>query len=1736
MSLLKSQANKEILNFHKDEPSVAELIYSLDWSATQFGAIETWPNSLKTLLVRIPLRFVSLHEWIQRGQVTLPLMQEKHPNGKENSSAYEFLKEHIFIVSQALFYLAFNDFYGKPAKEVWAETWDALEPIFDGVISTRQGLFVENLSIFILRAGYNEECYFSSAFNPLFAEDRTVIGVFTAAYETTQKVVSARRLKVLGELGKRTPAAKSVESACHLVTNVLRNHNADLTFGLIYLIEKNQNDKVCIARLAATTFDENLLIKPGGDGIDELVFVTGQSSRTLPDFLPDTPNFLDVMQDSNKSKTDDNGNPESSTVVKEDNKLIPNLSSSSSSSNFTAWPLQEVIRNNKDVVFTLADESRAILFPVSTPFAGKSLLTAVLICGINKHRALDKEYLDFCQLMVGHVSSSLKNGRSREEERKQAEFLADLDFQKIKFFQNISHELTTPLTLMLGPLGDAITACKPDSLILYNLEMIQRNARRLLKLSNNLLQFSQIEAGNMTANYRQTNIAEITKELASNFESIAKSFGLTFTIDIPTAEHLESRLDRKVYLDLDFYEKIIFNLCFNAFKYTWHGGVTIRLYPDKKESNEVVIVEVSDTGVGIAKEHLENLFRRFYRVESQESRSNEGSGIGLALVKELIKKHGGDIKVISQVGIGTTFQIWIPTGDDHLPKNNFGKNDGKIQKPLIQDKQLSNSLDLYLEETKQWITRKHVPDIFYSEIEDHDDDAKATVEHLSNLSITSSKTGALKENLVLPKRGVSNDLRRLYRVLIVEDNSDMRNYLTQILKTEFEVSCACDGRHALMLIANKKFQPDLVLSDIMMPHMNGLELLKALRSEPYTQRIPLILLSARAGEEASVEGLETGADDYLIKPFRPRELIARVRANVELSNLRHELVVQERHKNQTRELLFSISSKIRSGLNIQEILSMAVKEIHRILACDSALILFSDPMNKGSAKIMASSAYHPEIQALVGTHVPCRVIHENQKIWNEEIDGFPDFNEPTCSVSSFLAPFVDIADVERDVLDLETKSDNNHFSKILDKYVSSMSVSIRQDSSSCGWIFAHRNPDETWSGAEKLFMQQVSNQITLAVTHAKLLEEKLKRESQMKAVKAANKAKSQILANTSHELLTPLGAIIGVLSGFDDTLLTSEQKDMIQIMTHASDIVLSIINDILDVAKLEAHKITLTDRTFDLFDLVEKTVEICGERAGAKQIELVLLFEQPSELPKYVKSDPERLNQILTNLLSNSLKFTDSGEIVLKISWVSSSEAQVQATTGVGDSNVLKNGTLRFDLTDTGAGIHPNFMKDIWESFSQGDHSITRSQDGTGLGLSICKHLVTINGGEIGAQSELGIGSHFWFSWNVGFLAVNATPLRSSSQVVPVERILVIPAAVKSKRIVVVDSVEISRLALVAMLTSSVQKVKAFDDCLKAVTETNAWQNQYQSSPCDVVFFNVDKRNSEQVLVAAKRFQSICGKDKLAIGLFIFWSAEGRALGKELIAKIGGHTAAFCKPVMQRRLLDCLQNMEIFESGKIYEPTPQIGLLNNRFQDLNAGLHDIPEPNIETVKEVPSTPLSAEEIPTISRPIPSRPSSKRSASDEIRDPKFFGVSNKSRTRTVSQSKCILCVEENPANLKAIQDQLTMLGYQYLSATNSQEVINIMRELDESPTISSRQNKISLILVDCAMPLMSGFAVSRAIRAMRPSQHEIPIIALISSAVEGIQDKCLESGINDYLTKPLKISQLKNKLIQWLGNN
>jgi DNA-binding NtrC family response regulator len=375
----------------------------------------------------------------------------------------------------------------------------------------------------------------------------------------------------------------------------------------------------------------------------------------------------------------------------------------------------------------------------------------------------------------------------------------------------------------------------------------------LLKLVNTLLDFSRIEAGRVQAVYEPTDLSGITAEIASVFRSAMENAGLQFTVECPP-------IGEPVYVDRDMWEKVVSNLLSNAFKFTFEGSVAVTL----KAMEGSAQLQVRDTGVGIPEEHRERVFERFHRIEGTHGRTFEGTGIGLAFVQELVRLHGGSVRVESALGQGSTFTVTIPLGSAHLPPERV-----QAARPVPST---DVTADVYAHEAQGWLADEWTP-----------------------VDVAKLPNSASLMPLPRPEPVADREL-----IVVADDNADMRKYLRHLLDGRYEVHTVSDGHQALE--TTRLLRPALLLADVMMPQLDGFGLLRAVRDDAVLASTPIILLSARAGEESRLEGLQAGADDYLVKPFTARELMARVEVHLKLAKLRRETAEREERLRMEAEL------------------------------------------------------------------------------------------------------------------------------------------------------------------------------------------------------------------------------------------------------------------------------------------------------------------------------------------------------------------------------------------------------------------------------------------------------------------------------------------------------------------------------------------------------------------------------------------------------------------------------------------------------------------------------------------------------------------------------------------------------------------------------------------------------------------------------------------------------------------
>jgi PAS domain S-box-containing protein len=735
---------------------------------------------------------------------------------------------------------------GRPTSQVWREIWSDIGPMLDTAMQGDAGTYVEEQLLIMERNGYPEETYYTFSYSPIPVEDGTAGGIICANTDDTQRVIGERQVTLLRELAARASEARTWRQACDLSIQGLATNARDLTFAALYVAEP-------------------------GDDTATLVSSTGlpPDRALLPPSLP-------------LAGTD-------------------------------AWPIGRVMREHKarhlpDLGELLdaeppkgawsAPSTQAAILPIGS--GGETGHAGVLVVGLNPYRIFDDSYAGFLDLAAGQITAAIANAEAYEQERRRAEALAEIDRAKTAFFSNVSHEFRTPLTLMLGPLEEMLAEPESDLDSTHRALALtaHRNGVRLLKMVNSLLDFSRLESGKAQAHYEPVDFAAFTRDLASNFRSAIERAGLSLRMEAEP-------LPQPVHVDRDMWEKVVLNLLSNAFKFTFDGEIAVEVRPSGDGNGAELTVR--DTGTGIAAAELPHLFERFHRVEGARGRSIEGSGIGLALVQEIVRLHGGAVSVRSVVGEGSAFTVRLPFGTQHLPEDRRTGTVGDPGRSAVR-------ADAYVQEAVSWLE-------------------------------AGADTDAASGGQQLPP---APDSQQGLQVLLADDNADMRQYVERLLRQAgYGVRAVANGRAALE--AASESAPDLILSDVMMPELDGFELLSAVRNHPALRETPVILLSARAGEEAKVEGLRAGADDYLIKPFSARELLARVETNLNIARTRRETSRLLQEETQVLELLNEVGTAVAAEIDLERAVQVVTDAATRLSGAAFGAFFYNVINDKGES-------------------------------------------------------------------------------------------------------------------------------------------------------------------------------------------------------------------------------------------------------------------------------------------------------------------------------------------------------------------------------------------------------------------------------------------------------------------------------------------------------------------------------------------------------------------------------------------------------------------------------------------------------------------------------------------------------------------------------------------------------------------------------------------------------------------
>jgi PAS domain S-box-containing protein len=1237
------------------------LIRAKDWSQTPLGPVEQWPQSLKTAVRIILTSRQPMFVWWGKQLINL------------YNDAYCDIVGGKHPKAQ-----------GQPASEVWHEIWHQVEPRARKAIGENVGTYDEALLMIMERHGYPEETYYTFSYSPIPGDSGKAEGIICANSDETGAIIGERQLTTLKELAAQTGKARTAADACRLSAKALAVNTHDVPFAALYL-QQDQSDTLTLQAAVGIARNHRAVSKKVG--------VTDE--RPWP--------FSQVLS---------SGKP---VVVNDLDQLFDKLPTG-------AWE---------------RPPSQAVLLPLGRLGASAS---GVLLVALNPFRPYDGSYEQFIELVASEISASLDNAEAYNNERNRADELAELDRTKTSFFNNVSHELRTPLTLILGPLDDLLhrpQQLAPSPQIVEQLDVAYRNGLRLQKLVNTLLDFSRIEAGRVQALYLPTDLVMLTTDLASNFRTAIERAGMKLELDVHP-------LDQPVYVDREMWEKIVLNLLSNAFKYTLKGSITVKL----RQVGNSVVLGISDSGIGIKPDELPHLFERFHRVQGVQSRTHEGTGIGLALVRELVKQHGGTIKVDSVFGQGTTFTVSIPTGFKHLPQAHV----------THEQKSVTTLLDeQYVQEALRWLRPAG-------------DDAETASAGEDKRTATRQEPAA--------------------RIVLVDDNADMRSYVSHLLKPFYQVTTHNSGQAALRAI--RKHPPDLVITDVMMPELDGVGLLQALRKDPATGTLPVIMLSAQTGEEARIEGMDAGADDYLVKPFAARELIARVRARLDMANMRREAakqVLAERQRLRDLFLHAPAAVAIISGPDLR--FELANSSFRKLLGADRNLDglplmeampdlepaihdIVKDVAFKGNRFVANELAMHLDwdntgklytkylnliYEPLIENNKPngltafvyevtdqvvarkkaeeserrFRFMAESmpQMVFTVQPDAIIDYFNPQWAAYTGISikHLLHVADLRDKVIHPDDllgviKVWRKSFSK---GQPLEYECRLRRKDGKFRWHINRVHPMKDENGDITIWIGSSTDidDIRRATERRHELEIKTATLTEQRTqLLALNQAKDEFISLASHQLRTPATGVkqyLGMLLQGYAGPLTSDQKAFLETAYESNERQITIVNDLLRVARIDAGKVTLQREKSDLVRLVKNVINEQASKFDDRDQKIVLRVKH-NTVKAHV--DADRIRMVLDNIVDNASKYTEPGKTIT-------------VTVDKKDSKVLVS------VADQGVGMAKKDIKRIFQKFSRLEDPLAKGVEGSGLGLYWAQKIVSLHQGKINVRSRVGKGTTF---------------------------------------------------------------------------------------------------------------------------------------------------------------------------------------------------------------------------------------------------------------------------------------------------------------------------------------------------------------------------------------------------------
>ncbi|POW12437.1 hypothetical protein PSTT_04501 [Puccinia striiformis] len=1307
--------------------ATGKLILELDWSTTPIGPIENWSPTLRsmvTLILASPYRMSLL--W---GDDCVMLY-----NGKFNLGNWPPLCDAYVRTCG----LKHPSLLGQSGAHGWAELWADLGDIANSVLQGDVYTVYDSL-LFFDRDPNNpngirkEESYhsFRRVWIPVRGPSGQVEGILNPSFETTLRVIAERRLGSLRDLVQITLMSRNRIAYQERCLESFAKNPYDLPFVIMYSCESKKN-----SRRSQTCSDESASDTSNGSWINLQLRLAGavgvpKGHPSAAEQIQFNIQMLGSCSQSGSSchssstlghSTDNNSSSPSSvgsqrtmhTELTEDDSVV--------------WPLREACTFRKPIYIAhLGDRAKgfeargwpdqtrsAVVMPVST--SEDSAPLGVIVFGLSP---------------------------SHEEEAQRLEDLAALDRAKTTFFTNISHELRTPLTLIVGPISMILESsdispaarerlkvvevipssrfiikielqtrkslassklCSGDSVyliihpicylsgpsttrfqLLTGFRIIPilppRNTQRLINLVNQLLDLSRFEAGKMVARFKGTDVSKLTANLSALFRSAMHKNQINFVVDCPDTP-------RRVWVDQDFFEKVVFNILSNSMKFTPKGGKVMMQV--RYDSNNCYLI-CSDTGKGIKQEELPKIFERFHRAE--DSHIAEGTGIGLALVQDIIKLHCGLLDVESQVDRGSKFTITFRLGVAHLPPDSL---DHSTESEIDQfnDRVIASN-------ARRWILGE----------------TESTRTILHDLSPSNSDSSSSRGSTELPLASMNEGVLSTEgsTVLIADDNSDMRAFLKSVLSRYYNVVEAVDGQQAYQWA--KLNRPDILVSDVMMPGMDGFELLRRLKADSDTAGMSIILLSARAGSESRIEGLAEGADDYLVKPFEAKELVARVNTHLQIAKMRQRLEGAVATRTQ---LLRENEEKYRELYHTFEVITM-LSPVGIFQLSPNGQITFANNAFRSQCKLVSGeplslwmNCIHPLDRSAIGDTFEMS-IRGRQPIKGE----FRWRDGSWCYYE--LTPY------------------------------------YKEDDGFEGYLGSTTDVTERKESEQK--------QLEAAEARARDAEE-------------SKRQQEAFIDMTSHEIRNPLHGIhqaaellyssLKLLHGLVENNHQISGPDLVQIRNELCEDIDAIesiqlcashqsriADDIINVSKLSMGLLSTIKTDFDLVGRVREVLSMYLIEAQQKSVDLKLQIGEGLEITHYICADPNRLAQVIINFLSNALRYTSNSDGPRSVT------VRVDVFTKCPEprANVRRIGSLRTEVEavapedmvyakvsvqDTARGLSPEELSMLFSRFVQANP--TQDQyGGSGLGLYVSHRLIENHGGFIEVMSTKGQGSVFSF-------------------------------------------------------------------------------------------------------------------------------------------------------------------------------------------------------------------------------------------------------------------------------------------------------------------------------------------------------------------------------------------------------